>query len=133
MRAIRLKTEHLTAPMGVDFTAPQLFWNCEGGVRQTAWQILAADDGGNLLWDSGKTEGAAMCAKWGGSPVLAKTSVVWRVRLWDENGVCGEWSESSFETGIDTWCAHWITGDYRVNRKNGIRWTASEQYLRVPM
>lgn len=47
MRAIRLKTEHLTAPMGVDFTAPQLFWNCEGGVRQTAWQILAADDGGN--------------------------------------------------------------------------------------
>lgn len=22
MRAIRLKTEHLTAPMGVDFTAP---------------------------------------------------------------------------------------------------------------
>ena len=54
MRAIRLKTEHLTAPMGVDFTAPQLFWNCEGGVRQTAWQILAADDGGNLLWDSGK-------------------------------------------------------------------------------
>ena len=75
MRAIRLKTEHLTAPMGVDFTAPQLFWNCEGGVRQTAWQILAADDGGNLLWDSGKTEGAAMRAKWGGSPVLAKTSV----------------------------------------------------------
>ena len=117
MRAIRLKTEHLTAPMGVDFTAPQLFWNCEGGVRQTAWQILAADDGGNLLWDSGKTEGAAMRAKWGGSPVLAKTSVVWRVRLWDENGVCGEWSESSFETGIDTWCARWITGDYRVNRK----------------
>ena len=56
MRAIRLKTEHLTAPMGVDFTAPQLFWNCKGGVRQTAWQILAADDGGNLLWDSGKTE-----------------------------------------------------------------------------
>ena len=78
MRAIRLKTEHLTAPMGVDFTAPQLFWNCEGGVRQTAWQILAADDGGNLLWDSGKTEGAAMRAKWGGSPVPAKTSVVWR-------------------------------------------------------
>lgn len=33
MRAIRLKTEHLTAPMGVDFTAPQLFWNCEGGVQ----------------------------------------------------------------------------------------------------
>lgn len=58
-----------------------------------------------------------MRAKWGGKPVLAKTSVVWRVRLWDENGVCGEWSESSFETGIDTWCARWITGDYRVNRK----------------
>ena len=45
MLAIRLKTEHLTAPIGFDFTSPQLFWNCECGVRQSAWQILSADYG----------------------------------------------------------------------------------------
>ena len=35
MKAIRLKTEHLFDPVGVDFSAPRLFWNCEGGKKQT--------------------------------------------------------------------------------------------------
>ena len=35
MQAIRLKTEHLINPIGVDFTAPRLSWNCDGGVKQT--------------------------------------------------------------------------------------------------
>ena len=44
MQAIRLKTEHLFDPVGVDFVAPRLYWNCSGGRKQTAYQILAADD-----------------------------------------------------------------------------------------
>ena len=65
MKAIRLKTEHLFNPVGVDFIAPRLYWNCSGGRKQTAYQIVAADDAGNLLWDSGKVESTAMSAKWG--------------------------------------------------------------------
>ena len=117
MKAIRLRTEHLRNSIGVDFTSPRLFWNCEGGKRQTAYQIVAADDAGNLLWDSGKIESASMRAQWGGKPVPPKTKVLWKVRLWDETDTSGDWSEACFETGINTWSAKWITGNYRVNKK----------------
>ena len=33
MIAIRLKTEHLFDPLGIDIRQPRLFWNCEGGVK----------------------------------------------------------------------------------------------------
>ncbi len=117
MNAIRLKTEHLINPIGVDFTAPRLSWNCDGGVKQTAYQILAADEAGTVLWDSGRVESSAMCAQWGGAPVPPKTKVLWKVQLWDEEAGAGDWSEASFETGIGTWSAQWITGNYRVHRK----------------
>ncbi len=117
MKAIRLKTEHLVDPIGVDFTAPRLYWNCEGGKRQTAYKIVAADDSGSVLWDSGRMESAAMCVKWGGAPVPPRTKVLWKVRLWDEEAAAGDWGEASFETGIGAWSAKWITGDYPVNKK----------------
>lgn len=117
MRAIRLKTEHLFEPIGVDFSAPRLFWNCEGGVKQTAYQILAVDDAGKPLWDSGKVASSSMCTHWGGNPVPPKTKVLWRVRLWDETDSAGDWSEATFETGIDIWNAKWITGNYKVHKK----------------
>ena len=117
MKAIRLKTEHLIDPVGVDFTAPRLYWNCEGGKKQTAYQIVAADDSGSVLWDSGRVESTAMCVKWDGAPVPPKTKVLWKVRLWDENDAAGEWAKAAFETGIHTWSAKWITGNYQVNKK----------------
>ena len=117
MQAIRLKTEHLINPIGVDFTAPRLFWNCEGGKKQTAYQIVASDDSGSVLWDSGKIESSSMRTRWGGKAVPPKTKVLWKARLWDEEASVGDWSEASFETGINTWSAKWITGDYPVNKK----------------
>ena len=120
MNAIRLHTEYLKDPMGIDFDCPRLFWNCEGGVTQTAYQIIAADDSGNALWDSGKVESASMRAKWGGAPVPARTAVTWKVRLWDEKGEAGSWSEARFETGLpkgEPWAARWISGDYTPRKK----------------
>lgn len=117
MNAIRLKTEHLITPIGVDFTAPRLSWNCDGGVKQTAYQIIAADEARNPLWDSGKVETDSMEVSRGGPAVTPKTKVLWKVRLWDENGNSGDWAEATFETGIDHWEARWITGNYRVHRK----------------
>lgn len=117
MQAIRLKTNHLFDPVGVDFTAPRLFWNCKGGKKQTAYQIVAEDDRGNLLWDSQKVESASMRANWNGAPVAPKTKVLWKIRLWDENNLCGDWNEAVFETGISLWQAKWITGDYKVNKR----------------
>ena len=117
MQAIRLKTEHLTNPLGVDFTAPCLYWNCAGGKTQTAYRITAADDAAHSLWDSGKVPSSAMRAAWGGAPLPAQTRVQWTVQLWDENDIPGEPETAFFETGLDRWQASWITGHYTPNKK----------------
>ena len=114
MIAVRLKTEHLVAPIGIDIIRPRLSWNCEGGVKQTAYEIHAADDLGHILWDSGKVASSSMHCAWGGEAVPMKTRVIWKIRLWDEQDTCGSWKESTFETGIDAWKASWITGNYPV-------------------
>lgn len=110
MKAIRLKTEYLFDPLGVDIQKPRLMWNSEGGVRQTAYQIVTE------RWDSGKVESSSMMAVY---PTLLRERerVNWRIRLWDENGEPGEWSEAFFEMGISSWQAQWITGNYIVNKK----------------
>ena len=115
MKAVRLRTEYLENPIGIDAKKPRLFWNCEDGVKQTAYRIIAQDDFGNLLWDSGKVESDSMRCRWGGNPVLPKTKALWKICLWDETDQCGDWSEAFFETGIHRWKAKWITGNYRVN------------------
>lgn len=117
MRAIRLKTECLTNPIGIDAALPRLFWNCENGLKQTAYQIVAVSEEMGKLWNSGRVESGSMQAVWGGMPVPSQTKVVWKIRLWDENGIPEDWQEAEFETGIGVWTAKWITGDYRVNKK----------------
>ena len=120
MKAVRLRTEYLKNPLGIDITPPRLFWNCEGGIKQTAYQILAETDGG-VAWDSGKVESGRMTHIPYGGTLASRQRVEWRVRLWDENGGEGPWSESAvFEMGLLSpadWTAKWITGDYAVNKK----------------
>ncbi len=111
MKAIRLRTEYLVNPLGIDLQHPRLFWNCEGGVRQSAYQIVCDQ------WDSGKVLSSSMHADYPAA-LSDREWVTWRVRLWDENDVPGEWSEPAFfEMGISRWEAAWITGDYRVDKK----------------
>ena len=113
MRAIRLRTEYLKDPLGIDLQQPRLMWNCEGGVKQTAWQIVTED------WDSGRVESASMHAVYP-LPLRSRQRVNWKIRLWDENDRPGEWSEASFEMGLlenTDWTAKWITGDYVPRKK----------------
>ena len=117
MRAVHLKTEALREPMGIDRDRPIVSWNCEDGRKQSAYHIVAKTDTDSVLWDSGKVASDRMHADWGGAAVPLKTKVLWSIRLWDENDVCGEEQQASFETGIDTWKASWIAGDYTVNKK----------------
>ena len=113
MKAIRLRTEYLKSPLGIDIENPRLMWNCEGGAAQTAYQIVTEK------WDSGKVESASMRAVYP-KELKSRERVNWRVRLWDENGFPGEWSESCFEMGLldpGDWRAEWITGNYTVHKK----------------
>lgn len=61
MRAVKLKTAYLHNPLGIDIAVPRLFWNCSGGVTQTAYQVVCRDDAGNALWDS--HHAGAICGK----------------------------------------------------------------------
>ena len=113
MNAIRLKTEHLFDPLGIDIQKPRLMWNAEGGVKQKAYEIVTEK------WQSGKVESDEMHAIYP-LPLASRERVTWRVRLWDENDQPGEWAKAFFEMGLldkKDWTAQWITGDYTPSKK----------------
>lgn len=99
MKAIHLRTEHLIDPIGIDIAKPYLSWTCEDGITQTAYEIEAVEEG-NLFWNSGRVSGSQMYAILD-KELHSRQRICWRVRLWDETGHEGEWSEPAvFETGI---------------------------------
>ena len=118
MRAADIKIERLTNPIGVDFQHPEISWICDGGVRQSAYRVVAEVDG-ETVWDSGRVESAEMSVTY--VPILkSRMRVELSVTLWDENGVIGEESAAYFEMGLlssECFKAQWICGDYRVNRR----------------
>ena len=122
MKAIRLKCEFLSDPVGIDIVRPRLMWNCEGGIRQTAYEIETVSGEGRRLWSSGVVESSSMLAKYSGPALESRSALCWRVRLRDENGVWGEWSDTaSFELGLlsaSDWSAKWITGGYKAGKKH---------------
>ena len=122
MKAVRLRCEYLTDPIGIDIVRPRLSWNCEGGNKQSAYQIIAKMEG-ETVWDSGKVNSDQMhLVIWGGETLGSRDRIEWTVKLWDENDIEGEESDTaSFELGLlnnDDWKARWITGNYKVNKKN---------------
>lgn len=119
MKAIRLRTEYLANPIGIDIEKPRFYWNCEGGKRQTAYQIIA-ERNGEVIWDSKKTASSSMThIPYGGAPLHSRDCILWRVCLWDENDVQGEWAQATFEMGLLTpedWTAKWICGNYHAKK-----------------
>lgn len=113
MNAIRLKTEHLFDPLGIDIQKPRLMWNAEGGAKQKAYEIVTEK------WQSGKVESDKMHAQYP-LPLASRERVAWKVRLWDESDRPGDWAEATFEMGLldkADWTAQWITGDYAPSKK----------------
>ena len=131
MRAINLKTNHLTAPVGIDAGPLFLSWQCADGVRQTAYEIEVTANN-KTVWQSGKVQSSAMHAD---TPAVADSRVrgAWKIRLWDENDVPGAWSEARFETGLAQcdWVGEWvdpetepidIPGDDAINAFARLNW-----------
>jgi alpha-L-rhamnosidase len=107
MKAMNLKTEHMVNPLGIGIGNPVLSWTCEGGVKQTAYQIIAKC-GGQIVWNSEKVESSQMSVRWGAAPAKAKERIYWSIKLWDENDEGGEIESAWFEMGVDRWQAKWI-------------------------
>lgn len=141
MRAINLKTEHMANPLGIDINHPYLSWNCIDGKIQSAYEITATDAyTGKELWHSGKIASASIHTV---CPIeaVSRQRISWKIRLWDENDMAGEWSESAFfEMGLldkTNWGAKWINpeikSDDEVNNKEAHNKEAHQpaSYLRT--
>lgn len=73
------------------------------------------------MWDTGKVLSSRMThIPYEGEPLQSRQRICWSVKLWDENGEDGEISSAFFEIGLtraSDWTAQWITGNYKVNKK----------------
>lgn len=116
MRANNIKIDHLWNPLGVDFKSPFVRWNCEGGKKQTAYEVTACVCG-KTVYSSGKVESDAMCAQleYDGR---SREVIEINIGLWDENGALGEISDTSYEMGLlnsKDWQAKWINPELECN------------------
>lgn len=121
MKATHLQVEYLTRPLGLGNAKPRFFWNCEGGITQTAYRIIVkrAEE---TVWDSGRVGSSAMTQiAYNGLPLHSRDVLDWSVQLWDENSEPGEMAASGFEIGLlqpDDWTAKWITGNYKPEKNH---------------
>jgi len=119
MRARRLRTDYLDRPLGIDLRRPRLSWVCDGGLRQTAYRIVAERDG-RQIWDTGKVESPRTThIEYGGPALRSRDRVTWSVTLWDETDTPGDQESSWFEMGLlepSDWAATWITADRKPEK-----------------
>ena len=112
MKAIKLQTNYRVNPLGIDDSAPLLTWKCTDGVTQHAFQIVAWDETGEIVFDSGKQESDRMNCRYAGKLLRSKQRITWHVTLWEEE--VEEVSDTAwFEMGlledVDR-TAKWICG-----------------------
>ena len=123
VRAVELRCEALTEPLFVGERKPHLSFVLEPsdpaarGQLMSAWQVRAGHQpGGSELWDSGRVSSSDPTAvEWNGRDLTSGLEVHWAVRVWDEKGFVGPWSEpASFTMGLldeSDWSAQWIGWD----------------------
>lgn len=111
-------------PLGVDAAPPRLSWQLKGdgrrGLRQSAWQVLAASSRDGLdsdqgdVWDSGAVPSAEQAhVPYRGRPLRSAEQVFWKVRVWDGEGRPSVWSRpATWTMGVldaSDWRGRWIT------------------------
>lgn len=116
------RTEYLVDPLGIDSGRPRLSWTLVSdrrNARQHAYQILVASDPEKLardegdLWDTGRVESSETAQiEYEGTPLAARQTAWWKVRVWDGDDLPSGWSDVSlWERGImrlPDWRANWI-------------------------
>lgn len=122
VKAVQLLTEYLSNPLGIDNHAPRFSWQIASdrrGIKQTAYQIQVASDSSLLesgkpdMWDTGKVNSSVQTAvPYHGKPLSSRQVYYWRVKVWDEKGIPGDFSQTaSFEMAFlspGDWKAKWI-------------------------
>jgi alpha-L-rhamnosidase len=116
--ATNLRVEGRTDPLGIDEPGPRLSWRVRldrPAVRQAAAEIQVATDASfrpdAIVWSTTAANAAAAIDA-GGPPLSSRERRFWRVRLTDDRGRTGRWSEpASWEAGLlepTDWIGRWI-------------------------
>ncbi|MDW5267174.1 MULTISPECIES: family 78 glycoside hydrolase catalytic domain [Acidobacteriaceae] len=122
LAAAKLQCDATTQPLAVEEVAPQLEWrlaassNNMRGVGQSAYRVLVAssqkalDAGQGDMWDSGRVaSGDSFGVVYGGKPLAAEKTYLWKVMVWDEHGDAAPWSAVARWTMAPTeWTGKWI-------------------------
>ena len=128
IECLNLTCEFLENPIGLDEARPRLSWEIRSerrGVRQAAWQVIAASTLAKLesedgdLWDSGKVESSrSVHIPYGGRALASGQRCWWKVRVWADDGALTPFSTAAFwEAGLldpMDWEARWIGFDTGV-------------------
>ena len=118
LRAVGLRCEYLTDPLGIDTPKPRLSWALESIDRnqvQTSYQVVVSGSDGALVWESGKVASAQQLhIPYGGPPLASGQRVSWTVRVWDRDGNASAPSApGTWEMGLlanADWKGKWIAG-----------------------
>ncbi len=126
-----LRVEYARNPLGIAAAAPRLSWRSTTdtrNVQQSAYQVQAARseeqlNSGELLWDSGRVKSdRSLFVPYQGPELGTGQQVVWRLKVWDQEGNASTWSETaSWEMGLlqpEDWVSHWIKPAGPVDRSD---------------
>jgi len=118
----KLKCEYQETPMGLEVLNPRLSWQMKAtnrGAKQTAYQILVADNEADLkkdignVWNSGMVKSEqSIKIDYAGKPIESRKRYFWKVKVWNEKNKATKYSESTWwEMALlkkEDWSAHWI-------------------------
>ena len=133
----KLRCEYRSNPLGVGVRQPRISWiltpahDTVRGLRQSAYQILAAGTVANLendhgdLWDSGKIgSDETLHIPYQGQPLKSKQYCHWKVRAWDAGDRVSPWSDVAYwSMGLlerTDWQAHWIADRESLGRESSL-------------
>ena len=127
---IELLVDGVSNPLAIDRNEPRFTWmsaDTTRGETQIAYQILVSSSAEHLAegrgdyWDSGKMDSdKSASVEYAGKPLPPTTRFWWKVRIWDQTGKPGDYSEPNyFDTGLnqDEWSAKYIW-DGTTNQNN---------------
>ncbi|HET9614168.1 MAG TPA: alpha-L-rhamnosidase N-terminal domain-containing protein, partial [Candidatus Limnocylindrales bacterium] len=117
--AIDLRTERQVEPLGLDEPRPRLSWRVRLGPAATQQSAATVEVATHptfapdaIAWSDETTAGSRTTIDYDGPPVGSRQQRFWRVRLTDDRGRSGPWSEpASWEMGLlepADWRARWI-------------------------
>ena len=120
-KVVNTRCEYLQKALVVK-SAPRFSWEItsnQNNQRQSAWQLIVSDDRNIIdaaqgnIWDSGKMKGnTTFGIKWEGTKLASFTKYYWKVRIWNQDDVASDWSNTAnFITGAldeNDWSAQWI-------------------------